>query len=311
MEEVKNYPVIVATNTQNHTSYTNCNNEIKETNGTNNINETNEKLTTIRSRIPELNKFLVEINKIKRRIVDSTASDEDIKNINVFMGYIELYNDPEKMKGFKDYLNEKERMRLIIEEREKRRIEFEQKFRHNRFNDTSHDINGFNLFGSDDERQKIESLSSSDEEIDENLSEDEHMRDEYADMLDTAFVNLNRSILRQNMEIHRYHVTETTDKNKDRPWDAETDNETEIQQEKEEEKKKETIDGNEADDENDALADIEIVPDPTDDENDEINEINETNKTNVSNTKNTETMRKDLAHQVALSIINNNIKSIM
>lgn len=303
MSETKNYPVIVSPPRdltieekkdidQELQSQSECDNERNKL-------VVIERIKKIKEQAPRINKFMIDINAVRRRMLDLTATKEDVEKLEVLMECIALYENPHEIELIKEYYEEKEKNKNIQNERKRRMDEYDQRYR----GTTNAIYHGFPDFNNTQSYQ-----SSSDEEICENLSEDEFKHDEYIEMLDTSLKNLGNSILQRNFQIQRYYVAEMTDGEKNKLWDDETDddkgkNEMNNEKDKKDEKDEKCVtfhidNGNEADDEtsdseieepNVNLSDIEIIPDPTDEDNDGEND-KEKNK-------------KDFIHQMALSMI--------
>ncbi len=326
MTDTKNYPIIVNPNVVEHEKNDEMTRDSSNKTDTMEDRCTLDQINKMRELVPKINKFMIDINTVKKRIVDGTSINADTEKLDVLMKCITLYNNPCEIELIKEYHDEKEKNRVIQEARKRRIEEYEE--RHKRMNNMTssifHGFNGYNFSDLDDIKTQ---QFSSEEEIPENSSEDEHMHDEYIEMLDRSLENLSNGVLKQNMSIHRYYVSETSVENgsdKNKLWDQETDDESGGK-----DNKNVTINvdnGNEADDETSDteieitvnLSDIEIVPDPdpTDDEND-VNNINDSsNKTGTIisdsgpvNVK--DSPDKDWTHEMILSVIKSNIESIM
>lgn len=291
--ETKNYPVIVSPQDHDNLPENGDNRENKQ-----NMNASADQIKRMKEYLPTINKFMLDIGAVRKRIT-GILTQEDVKKLDVLMDCIKLYENPDEIELIKEYYDGKEREIKIQEERKRRMNEYEKKHWHQ--NNTTSAI----FYGSEfPDFSDIKSFQESEEEeILENSSEDEFMHDQYIEMLDKSFDNLEvgNSMLKQNMTIQRFYTGETSISDDYVPWDHVTDDEkTNV--------KIHTSNGNDADNESsdteidDALADIEIVVDPTDDED------NEPKLVEIDVSKN---LKEDWIHKMALSVIKNNIDSIM
>jgi hypothetical protein len=167
----------------------------------------------IKEYIPSVNNFLYELYQIKKLVEDDSTRESAMGKFKLLIDLIAIYKNPEILKSFKEYQDEKERekerIRLQRIEDDKRREGF-LRFQRERESQRGPMFGDFwssagspgNVFGSNVRRSSVSSDKSTDVKSD--ITEDDMDQEKFNDAINRAYVDiLAKSTLQRLVEVKR------------------------------------------------------------------------------------------------------------